>query len=117
MNPYKLFFCIDSLHNGGAERLLVDYLNMLDGKFDVTLLVLYGYGVYFDLLPQDVKCIVLPKASLDDLLYIETGNFDLEIAFLEGAAAYYISHRNNSSMKIAWIHTNIGKNNWCNKFF
>lgn len=114
MIRFKLLFCIDSLHNGGAEKMLVDYLWRLDvNLYDITLYVLYDYGVYFDSLPQSVRWVIVSKATVAERSIIEQECFDLEIAFLEGQATRYIASRNTTAIKIAWIHTDLEKNNWC----
>lgn len=117
MRKIKVLFCIDSLTNGGAEKLLVEYLKIIDyNLFDVTLIVIYDYGVYFDDLPKKIRWKVLSKSTRDSDLY-EKELFDVEVAFLESQAVNYIAHRKTNATKIAWIHTDLENNNWCKHFF
>lgn len=54
MKRPDILFCIDSLHNGGAEKILIEYLTQLGHNMNIFLLVLCDYGVYFDSIPNSL---------------------------------------------------------------
>lgn len=124
----KIVFGITSLGLGGAERVLIDIVNKLKDKYEITIFTLYGKGDLQEELDKNVKVISLynkPYETLNDLkkkiipLYILLfGNliykkyiknkFDTEIAFLEGAITRIFSKGENPN-KIVWIHNDISK--------
>ena len=54
----KMLFVIQSLNAGGAEKSLVNLLNMIDySKYKVDLLVFAENGIFFKQVPNDVKII------------------------------------------------------------
>lgn len=107
----KIFFCIDSLGCGGAERLLIDILRRLDyNRFEVSLFVLSDIGEYITDIPKQVRwCTFSSVGHFKELL---NDIYDVEIAFLEGLAVKYIVERDSNAVKIAWIHTNLERFNW-----
>lgn len=112
----KIFFCIDSLGCGGAERLLIDILRRLDyNRFDVSLFVLSNIGEYIADIPEQVKwCTSFSVGRFGELL---NDRYDVEVAFLEGLAVKYIAGRDSNAVKIAWIHTNMERFNWPRRFY
>ena len=126
----KLFFLINTLETGGAEKCLVEICNNLDkSKYDVTLCTLYNKGNNRKDLSSDVhyKCLVKVKNTLIRrilvylILYVLheslihrflIGNkYDVEIAFLEGIPTKIISgSKNKNSLKYAWVHTDLYNN-------
>ena len=58
----KILFVIDSLHSGGAEKSLVSLLSLINyKKFDVDLLLFKDGGLYFPLVPKEVKILSIPE--------------------------------------------------------
>lgn len=123
----KIVFGITGLTLGGAERVLVDIVNELSKKYDITLFTLYGKGEFERELSNKVKLINMIdkkyvelskleklKISLKLFLnkksiyekYINKG-YDIEIAFLEGPITRLFSKSNNKVKKIAWVHNDI----------
>ena len=124
----KLIFGITSLSIGGAERVLVDIANKLQSKYDITIFTLYGNGEFEKELNKNIKIINYYKGSYESLpkykkrlfplyilkcgkqiykKYIE-GNFDVQIAFLEGPITR-IFQNGTKTKKIVWIHNDISK--------
>lgn len=121
----KLFFLIPTLNGGGAEKVLVDLLNNLNSqKYEITLRVLLGGGVYEKSLSKNI--IYKPLIKFKNkffakvILYLVTwiipprilyklivrGKYDMEIAYLEGIATKIISGSNNlNAIKIAFVHS------------
>ena len=52
----KILFAINTLNNGGAEKVLLTLLRYLDSKkYEIHLLVVFGEGIYFEQIPQYVR--------------------------------------------------------------
>ncbi len=116
----KVLFFIHDLGQGGAEKVLVNLVNHMDpGRFDVTVLALFGGGVNEQFLQDHVKFrAVFPRmipgnSHLMKLfsphmlhrMFIKD-QYDVEIAFLEGPDARIISGSENAdTRRITWIHS------------
>lgn len=124
----KIVFGITSLGIGGAERVLVDIVNKLQNKYDITIFTLYGNGAFERELSKNIKIIKLYNNSYEEMsnlkkkiipIYVLNcgksiykkyigGKFDIEIAFLEGPITRIFQYE-KSNKKIAWIHNDISK--------
>ena len=125
----KILFGITSLTLGGAEKVLVDLANKLSEKYDVTILTIYAKGEFEKKLNSKVKLKTIYDFQFNDMTnfkkkitalklllfkkhfykkYIK-GNYDIEIAFLEGPITRLFGVRNHKTRKIAWIHNDISK--------
>ena len=129
----KLLICIYNLQGGGAEKVLINFLEVLDKSiFEVTLLVLKKEGVYLKYIPKGIRVIYIFKTlfgrkiantilkNFDErILYkiFVKQKYDVEISFLEGYSTKLISGSMNPSKKIAWVHADFGSYHWTNKFF
>lgn len=132
-----LFLC-ESLGIGGAEKALYTLLTHIDkNKFDITVCSLCDTGHYSKLIKQipniKYRSILFPRdtgfkgllyklkyqliykilpPSLIYKLFIPKNN-TVEIAFCEGFSTKIIANSSNkNSKKIAWVHTDLLKNNW-----
>lgn len=124
----KIVFGITSLSIGGAERVLVDIVNNLKDKFDITIFTLYGKGAFEKEIDKSIKVIRLFDNSYEEMSnfkkkviplyvlscgkfiykkYIE-GKFDIQVAFLEGPITRIFQY-GNKNKKIVWIHNDISK--------
>ena len=123
----KLLFGITGLTLGGAERVLVDLVNKLCDKYDTTIFTIYAKGELEKQLSPKVKLKSLYDVRYDELskkqkiliqlkLYFDKkrvykkrikGDYDVEIAFLEGPVTRLFSVKNKNTRKIAWIHNDI----------
>lgn len=115
----KVLFLIHDLHQGGAEKVLVNLVNNMDrSKFDITVMALFGGGVNEQFLAPHIRYrAIYPKAMpgnshLMKLLspkqlhrmYIKE-HYDIEVSYLEGPCARIISGCNDpSTKKVCWIH-------------
>lgn len=120
MKTKILFFHFD-LGNGGAEKVLVNLLKALDyDKYDVTLYLLFKYGVNLPTLPSNVKLLYLfnrkPFRGITHLLKLLSprllhkllikDKYDIEIAYIEGAPTRIIGGCENLNTKLfSWVHT------------
>ena len=124
----KILFGITGLTIGGAERVLVDLANELSKSYDITIFALYAKGELEKELNSNVKLKSLFKYSYKEMskskqkivvplkvlllknsVYNKNvkGNYDVEIAFLEGPITRLFSVKNKNVRKIAWVHNDI----------
>ena len=124
----KIIFGITGLTIGGAERVLVDLANKLSKVYDITIFTLYAKGELEKELNSNVKLKSLYDkpykelskvgqkliAPLRVLLFKNSiynkkikGDYDTEIAFLEGPVTRLFSCKNKNVRKIAWIHNDM----------
>lgn len=125
----KILFGITSLTLGGAEKVLVDLANKLSEKYEITILTIYAKGEFEKKLNPKVKLKSIYDFQFNDMTsfkkrltalklllfkkhfykkYIK-GDYDIEIAFLEGPITRLFGVRNKNTRKIAWIHNDITK--------
>lgn len=128
----KILFCINSLRDGGAEKILVDIVNHLDpDKYDIEVRLIQKRGVYFECLNSNIKLSfisgkrgsfgarvvsrllpTLPSELLHRLFIRD--KYDIEVAFLEGYATKIVAGAPKSTRKIAWVHCDVTKTEWIN---
>ena len=124
----KIRFLINSLTGGGAEKVLVDLLKCLDPeRYDLTVLTITG-GVHKERLPgyvhyrQIVKssypkverllakiCFKLPRWLFATLFL--PGQYDIEIAYLEGSPVRFMAAKRTKGAKIAFVHCDLSVKN------
>ena len=143
MKRYRILFLIESLVDGGAEKVLTTLVQHIDKtKFDVTVCSISGGGPY----EQIVKRFVRYKAIITEprnaiffskyiyilkhhfvykwlplplvyKLFVPQGN-DVEIAYIEGFTTKLLSHSSNTSAKkYAWIHIDLFQNHWTKSIY
>ncbi len=115
----KVLFLINSLGEGGAEKVLITLVKNLDkSKFDVTVMTLFDVGVNKSLLPEDIRYLthykIMPRGNSHIMKLFSPKSlhrrfvkdkYDIEIAFLEGPCARIISGCENKDKKlISWTH-------------
>ena len=115
----KVLFLIHDLHQGGAEKVLVNLVNNMDpNKFDITVAALFGGGVNEQFLKPHIHFqAVFPKAlpGNSHLMKIFSpeflhkwfikGTYDIEVSYLEGPSARVISGCQDPDTKlVSWIH-------------
>jgi len=125
----KIIFGITSLTLGGAERVLVDIVNELSDKYEITIFTIYSKGELEKQLNKNVKLVSVYNCSFSELSKINKriipikillfknriynkyikGKYDIEIAFLEGAITRIFSCGSKKQKKIVWIHNDISK--------
>ena len=116
----KVLFLIQDLGGGGAEKVLVNLVNNMDPeKFDITVLALFGGGENEKLLKAHIRYwnmwkraykgnSILMKLFTPSFLHrvIVRENFDVEVAYLEGASHRIVSGCDNPHTKLfAWQHS------------
>ena len=115
----KILFLIHDLGQGGAEKVLVNLVNNMDpGKFDITVMALFGGGVNEQFLKPHIRYLscfrrMLPGNShLMKLLspqqlhrWLIRDTYDIEVSYLEGPSARIISGCPDEKTRlVSWIH-------------
>lgn len=117
----KIGFCIDSLEMGGAEKLLVDIINLLyeTKEYEISVLTKYKSDSYFyKLIEKKVNYFYLLEENTDTNLLCKlknsiiknknfknfSNNVDIIIDFLDGDFYKYVSKVKNK-LKIIWVHS------------
>lgn len=123
----KLLFFINTLNGGGAEKVLSELVCALPrDKYQITLVTMTG-GINEDNLPNSIeyrRIIKTDNRYITKLLYTYyvklmsaskfykkfiAGDYDDEIAFLEGFNTKVISCSDSRAEKIAFVHINFEK--------
>ena len=126
----KLLFVNNSLDHGGAERVLVNLINMLPhDNYQVDLFTLYSSGIYDDEINKKIKyryvfkkrgalfnkimlkglCKILPRRWLRKRVIKQT--YDCEVAFLQGFPTEFVRCcKNPNTQKIAFVHSDFSSN-------
>lgn len=126
----KIVFGITCLNLGGAERVLVDIVNELCDRYEITIFTLYGKGELREEINKKVNIVSVYDEGANEISFIKQkllslqlvnkglrnklyekyikGKYDVEIAFLEGPISWLFSCSGNKR-KICWIHSDIEK--------
>ena len=117
----KILFFINTLHGGGAEKVLVDLVNNMDPeKYRITVQTLIDAGAHKNVLKDHIHykailknaklskwVIKLMPAKLVYNLFVKD-KYDYEVAFLEGYPTRVIAKSTDKNAKrIAWLHTDL----------
>jgi len=143
----RLMFFVNSLYGGGAERVLQTLLANLDySTYDVTLYCLKDEDLnenypsqvtkkyVFGTEKKSATCIknlcVKMANKLKLMLYRHTsprlfyrlfvrGNYDTEVAFIEGYATRIISGatKKDTARRVAWVHIDLVQNHWTSQAY
>ena len=115
----KILFLIHDLHHGGAEKVLVNLVNNMDPEqFEIHVTALFGGGVNEQFLkphvhfrtifprvfPGNSHVMKLFSPKLLHRMFVKD-HYDIEIAYLEGAASRIISGCDDPQTRtVCWIH-------------
>ncbi len=129
----KILFGITGLTLGGAERVLVDIVNELKGKYEIEIFTIYAGGELEKQLHKDIKIKSMYNFSYNSMTKLQkilvplkillfkksiykkqiAGDYDVEVAFLEGAITRLFTVKNKKAnikaKKIVWVHNDISK--------
>lgn len=135
----KILFIITGLVGGGAEKALVNLLNVLDkNRCEIDLLIIFADKIGVNQL-QDVKIYTLFPSAKSFLykfakqLYIKLHvkfliscitrrkiqcHYDTIVSFLEGDSLLYHSGLFDlSHVNVSWVHTDFVENHWSQRHF
>lgn len=130
----KVLFIIESLGDGGAEKILTTLIKNVDKtKYDITVFVIAKTGIYVKEVESNCRLLYAlnPEKNYNSLLYklklkfiyccnsalvyktLIKENYDIEIAFVEGLATKLVANSfNKHSKKYAWVHIDLINNPW-----
>lgn len=119
----KLLILHKHLRGGGAEISLINLIPILRRKgFDISVSLVFNERILKERVPVDMEIdFLFPKATTEykrciqhDAARIGAGllaDYDIEVAYLEGYPTAIISQSNNqSSYKVAWVHSDFRNN-------
>lgn len=119
----KLLFFGYTLEVGGAEKVLVDYINELNNKYEIDLVLLQKKGEFLKDLPSNINVIQLRNNILSYILFryipfirkrkinriANKKDYNVAIGFLEGRSATWVADIKKPIRKLAWIHNDVNK--------
>ena len=119
----KILFFGYTLEVGGAEKVLVDYINELKDKYEIDLVLLQKKGEFLRDLPSNIEVIQLRNNNISYLFFryipfirkriinkiANKKQYDIAIGFLEGRSATWVADIKKSIRKLAWIHNDVNK--------
>ena len=128
----KLLIVANELAGGGAERVLIMFLEALrPPEYVVDLLLVRNKGVYMSAVPAHINVITMIDVKHGDVPFptkveqlegycrehLRT-DYDIEVAFLEGPPTKLISyHTNTQAYKLAWVHTDLMNVHWTYAYY
>ena len=133
MKP-RIRFLINTLDGGGAEKVLLNLLHQMDPEaYDLSLVSIKG-GAHEHTVPKFVKyrkIVTCKKASLRNLLakviqklppklfagLFLRGQYDIEIAYLEGTATRFMAAKSTKGAKVAFVHCDVSVSNMIKPFY
>lgn len=111
-----------TMQMGGAEKALLNILNILVKHYEIDLVLIKAQGILMKDIPQGVNVIEIRKNIFDYALFrfipyfrrkkirkITNKNYEYAIAFMEGRAATWLTDMKSDCHKIAWIHNDVSK--------
>lgn len=120
----KILFFIESLHGGGAEKVLRNLVNAMDQtRFSITVQTLYREDVQALLAPSIRYRFCYPTAGVagNARMRLEAAcrltyplhirdDYDIEVAYLEcGATKIMAGSTNARALKLAWVHCDLAR--------
>ncbi len=141
----KVLFIIPSLAGGGTEKVLIDILRNMDySRYEVSLFLEFGEGVYINDIPKEVEVLSFYNrhaiwhdrwfrmlrmfhlykcyhSSVYKFLIrrlLKGKRFDTIVSFMEGNALKFHSYVSDKADKnISWIHIDLKRKHWSLDFF
>lgn len=121
MMKKKLLFFGYTMDMGGAEKVMVDILKVLQPHYEITLALLQAKGVLLDSLPENIRVIQLRNGLIPYLLFrfvpffrkrkinkiANSENYHAAIGFLEGRSATWVADIQKDIHRLAWVHTDV----------
>lgn len=106
---------------GGAERALINVINILKNYFEIDLVLIKDTGVLMKDVPDCVNVIAIRKNLFKYVLFryipyfrkkiirkiTSSKEYDVAVAFMEGRAATWLVDMDQKCKKIAWIHNDV----------
>ena len=113
---------------GGAERALLNIINVLKKHYQIDLVLLKKTGVLINEIPKEVNVKSIRQDNFFSTFHyiffryvpfirkriinnLTKEHYALAIAFMEGRAATWLIDMKQSCKKVAWIHNDVSKFN------
>ena len=117
----KLLFFGYTLDMGGAEKVMVDFINILKPHYDIDLALIKAQGELMSALPQGVGVIEMRKGLLSYILFrfvpifrkhkinkiAAAKDYDVAIGFIEGRSATWVADIKKDIRRLAWVHNDV----------
>lgn len=119
----KLLIFGYTLEVGGAEKVLIDYLNILRDKYEIDLVLLKKTGELVADLPSNINVYEIRKNNFMYALFryisffrrlkinklANRKKYDVAIGFFEGRSATWVADIKKPVRRLAWIHNDVDK--------
>lgn len=117
----KIVIFAYTLDMGGAEKVLVDYLNVLKNQYKIDLVLIKKQGELLGDVPPNINVIQLRKNIFEYILFryisiyrkfkinkiVTKDKYDIAIGFIEGRSATWVADIKCDIKRIAWIHNDV----------
>lgn len=125
MKKKKLVIFGYTMDMGGAERALINVLNILIKYFEIDLILIKAEGVLMNDIPNGVNVKAIRGNVFKYVLFryvpffrkkiinklTSNKKYDIAVAFMEGRAATWLVDMEQECKKIGWIHNDVSKFN------
>ena len=119
----KILFFGYTLEVGGAEKVLIDFLNILKSDYEIDLALLEKKGDFIKDVPDNIKIIQMRNNNFSYFLFryipfyrkmkinkiANLKNYDVAIGFFEGRSATWVADIKKNITRIAWLHNDVNK--------
>ena len=116
----KLLFFAYTLDMGGAEKVMLDFITVLQERYDVDIALLKAQGDFLSSVPEGVDLISMRKGFFSYLLFryipffrkrtirkiAACKDYAAAVGFLEGRSATWVADIRKNIRRIAWVHIN-----------
>jgi len=110
-----------TLDMGGAEKVLIDYLNVLKNQYKIDLVLIKKQGELLGDVPPNINVIQLRNNIFEYILFryisiyrkfkinkiAKKNKYDIAIGFIEGRSATWVADIKCDIKRIAWIHNDV----------
>lgn len=117
----KLLFFGYTLDMGGAEKVMVDFINVLKDHYEIDVALLQAKGELLSELPENVGVIQLRGNILSYVLFryipffrklkinkiANAKEYDVAIGFIEGRSATWVADIKKNIRRLAWVHNDV----------
>ena len=121
MKKKKLLFYGYTMQMGGAERALINVINVIKDYFDIDLILLEAKGELLKEIDKSVNITEIRKNIFSYILFryipffrkrkinklTYNKKYDIACAFMEGRAATWLTDMKDNCYKIAWVHNDV----------
>lgn len=111
-----------NMEMGGAERAMINVINVLKDKYNIDLILIKADGCLMKDIPDGI-CVKQIKKNIVQYIFFRfvplfrkwtirkmtSQKYDVAVAFMEGRAATWLTDMNQTCTKIGWIHNDVNK--------